>query len=136
MFAFVRKYSNYLFFLLETMIRFPLLNHEVGDYNRELQDLQVIACVEYSADDMDWNEIDDMAECQKTLYLNVIKNTWHECSQILYSNGVQRSDEQWRGLVRRYSPRKVFLLIDTSFCNGTSPLGIVPYFILKMIKLA
>lgn len=136
MFAFVRKYSNYLFFLLATLFCFSLLIDEVGDYNRELQDLQVIASVEYSADDMDWNEIDDMAECQTPSYVNSIKKIWNEYLPILYFNGVQRSDEQWRGLVRRYAPRKVFLLIDTSFCNGTSPLGIVPYFILKMIKLA
>ncbi|MBQ6047604.1 MAG: hypothetical protein IJL38_08310 [Bacteroidales bacterium] len=131
MFAFVRKYSNYLFFLLATLFCFSLLVDEVGDYNRELQDLQVIASVEYSADDMDWNEIDDMAECQTPSYVNSIKKIWNEYLPILYFNGVQRSDEQWRGLVRRYAPRKVFLITNISSYNGTIPIGIVPFFFSK-----
>jgi hypothetical protein len=132
MFAFVRKYSKNCFFLLATLFCFSLLIDEIGDYNRELQDLQVVASVEYSVDDMDWNEIDDMAECQASSFQNIIKNIWNEDLLILYSSDVQRSDEQWWGLVRRYAPLKSISQITNSvFHNGTFPSGFVPLFFSK-----
>ncbi|MBR1877923.1 MAG: hypothetical protein IJ814_02830 [Paludibacteraceae bacterium] len=82
---------------------------EYGDYYRAAQDVLIETCVEIEAEDYEWDEADEFSGTGIASPLPLPEGKGVE---IMSANAIQtnayQSDDQKRGLVRRYAPRKGF----------------------------
>ncbi|MBQ7531386.1 MAG: hypothetical protein IJT12_06730 [Paludibacteraceae bacterium] len=104
-----RKYASVVVLTLMSVFGVCLVADEWDDMQRAWEDLQIEAMAEIEVEDFEWDEDGcDNGDGQVRLRMNLsdgivsvaISQVQPTCSTAL------QSDEQKRGLVRRYAPRK------------------------------
>ena len=79
---------------------------EYADYKNVQQDLSVEASVEFDVDDLEWNEGDDVEDWHFVCNMSSKGIRYINNDEPAVTNDIHKSLEQWRGLVRKYSPRE------------------------------
>lgn len=102
----IRKYASIFFLLMGGVFIVSFVIDECADYKSVQQDLSVEATVEFDADDLEWNEGDDVDDWHFVCNVSSSEIRYINNFEPAISSDIHRSSEQWLGLVRKYSPRK------------------------------
>ncbi|MBR1426997.1 MAG: hypothetical protein IJ581_06045 [Paludibacteraceae bacterium] len=112
MIPFIRKYASLLVLVLMSVFAVALVLDEYGDCRRAAQDVLIETCAEIEADDYEWDEDGtDNWDGRDNVQSSDVRCTKVLCLEDSTTglNAVSlSSNEQKRGLVRRYAPRKGF----------------------------
>lgn len=125
----IRKYASIFFLLMGCVFTVSFVIDECADYKSVQQDLCVEATVEFDVDDLEWNEGDDVEDWHfvcKTLSPAIM---YYHIATPVVASGIHRSFEQWRGLVRKYSPESIVPLRNA--VSGMNPTWICTAFFLS-----
>lgn len=127
MFDFCRKYIKLLIPILLGMFFVVFV---IDDYADEPQKTKGFFTECFAEVDVDETEIDedDIAEeprCGQCVFSPQKARSVFLCT--LHISSSKQSDEQFRGLVRRYAPRP-FVIYTELFNNGMNLLGFMPFF--------
>ena len=85
---------------------FSFVVDECADYKSVQQDLCVEASAEFDVEDLEWNEGDDVDDWHFVCNMVSSDTQYINNFEPGISSDIHRSSEQWRGLVRKHSPRK------------------------------
>lgn len=123
-----RKYAPILIIALAGLFALSIVIDEYADYQRGQQDMLVVACEEFDASDIEWNEGDDVEDGHfvcSTVSTSI--RCFHHTTPLAASI-IHRSIEQWRGLVRKYSPERIIPFRNPA--SGMNPTRIFTAFFL------
>lgn len=105
----IRTYASVVVLTLMSLFAVCLIADEWGDMQRAWEDMQVEALAEIEVEDFEWDE-DGMDNWDgKDNFSPVVSQGEGEMCVVCLLNEHKtalQSDEQKRGLVRRYAPRK------------------------------
>jgi hypothetical protein len=105
---FIRTYAPIVVLILMSAFVMALCMDEYVDQKRAAQDMLIEVCAEIEADDYEWDEADEFIGIGRTNLTLTLSPREGEMSLLMsriHSNAYQ-TEEQKRGLVRRYAPRK------------------------------
>lgn len=84
---------------------------EYADYKSVQRDMCVEASVEFDVEDLEWDEGDDADDWHFVCNMAASDIQYINNFEPAISSDIHRSSEQWRGLVRKYSPGKSTFLL-------------------------
>ena len=127
MFEFCRKYAKLLMPILLGLFFVTFVIDDYADEPRKTKGVVAECLAEMEADETEWEEDDLPEEAYLGKYSLEINGTEYVflCSMNLSSS--QLSAEQFRGLVRRYSPRPISTYINL-INNGTNLIQVCAFF--------
>ena len=104
-----RQYVSVIVLTVMSLFAVCLIADEWGDMQRAWEDMQIEAMAEIEVEDFEWDEDGaDNGDGLSHQGISMPEQTVAQCGFILpeTSSAALQSDEQKRGLVRRYAPRK------------------------------
>ena len=125
----VRKYASIFIVALASLFALAIVIDEYADYQRGQQDMLVVACEEFDSTDIEWNEGDDVEDWHFVCKALSPAIMYYHIATPVVASGIHRSFEQWRGLVRKYSPESIVLLRNA--VSGMNPTWICTAFFLS-----